>query len=233
MKKMTIMKHLFFTISFLCISFTTLAQQPVKRLSVVPKIGVNLASVTNFDFTANETVKPASSKIKAGLSAGVELEYQLTDKGSISAGLLYSMQGVGYDDYYFAFDQNNYEGASDWRLNLQYINMPLLFHYYIAKDLALMAGIQPGVLIDKYIKNEYAKWHIDENGKEVYDTHGEIKDKNLKMRTFDIAIPVGISYEWQSVIIEARYNIGLISPFKYSISNGHNSVFAFSVGYRI
>ena len=75
--------------------------------------------------------------------------------------------------------------------------------------------------------------HTDDNGKHVHDEDGKINDKNLKTNSFDLAIPMGISYEWQKVMIEARYNLGLLHAFKKNITSGRNSVLTFSVGYRL
>ena len=53
------------------------------------------------------------------------------------------------------------------------------------------------------------------------------------MNTFQFAIPVGISYEYQSFVLDARYNIGLTKAFKSSwdTSSRHN-VFSISLGYK-
>ncbi|MBQ9178639.1 MAG: hypothetical protein IJ140_06605 [Prevotella sp.] len=71
------------------------AQEAVGRFSVVPKVGVNIANLSNFKWTGEETLKPASSKMKAGMTVGAEAEYQATQTLAVGAGLLYSMQGVG------------------------------------------------------------------------------------------------------------------------------------------
>lgn len=52
----------------------------------------------------------------------------------------------------------------------------------------------------------------------------------MKLKKVDFAIPVGISYEYMNVILDARYNIGLTKV--YDNIDGKNSVFTFSAGYR-
>ena len=49
------------------------------------------------------------------------------------------------------------------------------------------------------------------------------------METFLVEVPLGISYEWQSWVIDARYNWGLSRINK---SNDHNSVTQITVGYK-
>ena len=63
---------------------------------------------------------------------------------------------------------------------------------------------------------------------------------------FDLSVPVGLSYEYENVILEARYNIGLTDTYKKSDSDmasgakstadggrkHKNSVIMFTVGYK-
>ena len=71
---------------------------------------------------------------------------------------------------------------------------------------------------------------IDENDElaEKYDVTGIPSD----FRKFDIAIPMGISYEYANFVIDARYNLGLIGVFKDE-SKYRNSVFQFTLGYKL
>ncbi|MBO5612380.1 MAG: PorT family protein [Prevotella sp.] len=233
------MKKIVFASILMCFSITILAQQPVGKLSVIPKVGVNLATLTKFDYAKPttdgiQTIKPASSKMKAGLTAGLEAEYQLTNKTALVAGLLYSMQGVGYDDHVYALPENHFQGVSRFRLNLQYINIPILAREYLFKGFAITAGIQPGVFLEGRAKSEGSQWHIADNGKTVYDSSEEVNSKwNSVFKKFDLSIPLAISYEWENVIMEARYNFGLIKIFKNNLFNSENRVLTFSVGYRL
>ena len=50
----------------------------------------------------------------------------------------------------------------------------------------------------------------------------------------DVSLPIGLSYEYMGVVLDARYNLGLTNV---DDSPGHddsckNRVFTFSVGYR-
>ncbi|MCI7764262.1 MAG: hypothetical protein MSK46_07645, partial [Bacteroidales bacterium] len=63
---------------------------------------------------------------------------------------------------------------------------------------------------------------------------------------FDLSVPVGLSYEYENVILEARYNIGLTDTYNKSDSDmasgvkptadgdrkNKNSVIMFTVGYK-
>ena len=48
----------------------------------------------------------------------------------------------------------------------------------------------------------------------------------------DFSIPVGLSYEYQSFVLDARYNIGLTKTVKDAAEKTKNSVFQITVGYK-
>lgn len=59
-------------------------------------------------------------------------------------------------------------------------------------------------------------------------------DLNSTLTKVTFAIPVGVSYEFSNVIIDARYNIGL-TQFQNidGFESSKNRVFTFSVAYRL
>ena len=103
------------------------AQHAVGTITVQPKVGMNIATLTD-----GEDLDP-----RIGLAAGAEFEYQATDMFSITAGALYSMQGAKVDD-------------ATWKLD--YINIPILANVYVAKGLAVKLGIQPGFNVNSSVK---------------------------------------------------------------------------------
>ena len=137
--------------------------------------------------------------MKVGLAAGVEGEYGLTKDFSLTAGLLYSMQGSKAKE-------------GDGKSKYDYLNIPILANYYVTKGLAVKAGIQPAFMVS-------AK---DQDG------------NNLKegCNTFDFSIPLGVSYEYQNFVIDARYNLGLTKINKEGDKSHKNSVFMFTLGYK-
>ena len=62
-------------------AMTASAQQEVGTWSVTPKVGINLAKVTD----AND------ASMQVGLVAGADLNYQIAEKFAVSAGVFYSM----------------------------------------------------------------------------------------------------------------------------------------------
>lgn len=140
---------------------------------------------------------------KAGFAVGAELQYQLTDKVGLAGGLLYSMQGNKSKSETIEIDEEDIEiDGEKW--NPGYLNIPLTVNYYVANGLALKAGVQPGFMI--------------------------AKDKAEGVKTFDLSIPVGASYEYQNFVFDARYNIGVTKVADHG--DGYNNVIQITVGYK-
>ena len=101
---------------------------------------------------------------------------------------------------------------------LDYLNIPILANYYIAPGFAIKAGIQPGFLMS-------AKY-------------GDVDYKDF-YKSFDLSIPLGLSYEFSDFVIDARYNLGVGNIVDKNLSNAvgdykaHNSVIMLTLGYKI
>lgn len=116
------MKKFFAFAVALIASVSMFAQSETGSITIVPKVGVNLATVTG----------DGDQKMKVDFAIGAEAAYQLTDKFAVSGGLLYSGQGAK---------------DGDDNMNLGYLNVPILANYYVMDGLAIKAGIQPGFLL--------------------------------------------------------------------------------------
>lgn len=150
-------------------------------------------------------VTKGDGDIRVGAVAGAEFEYQVNDIFSLSAGALYSMQGC----------KGDVEGY-DATVKLDYLNIPILANVYVAKGLAVKLGIQPGF-------NVTSKASVEKGGTKVTT---ELDD----VESVDFSIPVGLSYEINNFVIDARYNLG-VSKIWDDIDSKH-SVFQFTLGYK-
>jgi predicted porin len=183
-------------------STATFAQHEVGSFTLQPKVGVNIASLTKSD----------GADPRIGLAAGVEGEYQATDIFSLSAGVIYSQQGNKYDESY---------GNSNVKFTnkLDYINIPIMANVYVVKGLAVKLGVQPAF-------NVNSKFSTVAN---VAGTETK-KSVDTDVKSFDFSIPVGLSYEYNNVVLDARYNWGLTKIADNSDSK--NSVFQITLGYK-
>ena len=188
------MKKLFLMAVMALATVSSFAQHAVGTFTIQPKVGLNLANLTDAD-----------GDIRAGVAAGVEFEYQVSDIFSLSAGALYSMQGCKFT-----------EDKVDYTSKLDYINVPILANVYVVKGLAVKLGIQPGFNVTHKASAEV------EGTKVSSDLSG--------VKSVDFSIPVGLSYEINNFVIDARYNLGVNKIADDADSK--NSVFQFTLGYK-
>lgn len=189
------MKKILLTAVVMLASVASYAQQAVGSFTLQPKIGMNVASLT----------KCNGCDPRIGLAAGVEAEYQATDIFSVSAGLIYSMQG----------NKAKEEGVT-LTTKLDYINIPILANVYVTKGLAVKLGVQPAFNVSDKQKLSGGK--------------ASVEAEDVGAESFDFSIPVGLSYEYNNVVFDARYNFGVTN-----IADGgdsKNSVFQFTLGYK-
>ena len=196
------MKKLLILAVMMLTTMTVSAQMRAGQWGVMPKAGFNLATVTDAD----------DASMRFGLVAGADLIYQVNEPLAISFGVLYSMQGAK------AKVKENGVTIKN-KLNMDYVNIPILANFYVTRGLALKAGIQPGF-------NVKHKMKVESGGSSV-----ESDIPNFK--SFDFAIPIGISYEISNFVIDARYNLGLTKLWDQEGSSSKNSVFQFTLGYKI
>ena len=122
-----------------------------------------------------------------------------TGRFGIALGLNYAQQG--------------------WKFNsvttkLDYLNVPVVANFYVAKGLALKTGAQFGFLLNSKLGDE------------------NVKDDCNKM---NFSIPVGISYEISNIVLDIRYNIALTKVNKYDAGHNEKSrsdLVQFTLGYK-
>ena len=178
------MKKILFLASLVMLSMSANAQKEVGSLTFQPKVGLNIARNTD-----SEGTDP-----RIGLAAGAELEYQIKEKFSLAAGVVYSMQGMKESG-----EVNNVPATAT--VKLDYINIPIVANVYVYKGLALKFGVQPGFNVSSKVTASAA------GNSATYSISPWVK-------TFDLAIPVGLSYETNfGLVIDARYNIGVTKVY--------------------
>ena len=156
------------------------------------KAGATFANLT--DVTDGST--------KTGFVGGAFVTIKFSDKIAIQGDLLYSQQGVELD-----VD----------KINLDYINFPLVLKYYIIKRINIQAGPQFGTVIN--------------------DNLGGFLGSNIDFNSFDVTGVVGIGVDLPlNFRITGRYGFGLsdisFSDNDFSIdTNSKNSVFSLTAGF--
>jgi hypothetical protein len=134
------------------------------------------------------------SNVKSGLHLGLLSHIHLTNQFAFQPEILYSMQGTKYD-------------GSDNSLNLDYINIPLLFQYMFDNGFRIQAGPQVGFLVNAKAKTG--------------NTTVNVKDG---YNSLDLGLSIGGSYVYPGTGfgIDARYNHGLSNIYESSTFNATN-----------
>ncbi|MBP3213067.1 MAG: PorT family protein [Prevotella sp.] len=228
------MKRFSFLVAVLTVSLMTLAQPSAGSFSLIPRLGVNFANMTNDEVVVDlmQQEHTLKSRIKPGLMVGFDAEYQATSDLFMSLGLQYSRQGSRFPDFERK-DGEFVEGYSDWHTDLDYLNVPLLFGYRIAKGFSVKAGLQLGLLLGGKEKMSYTDITILDGGtrKQGNAVPRETDVKDV-YKSVDLSIPLALSYEFENVILDARYNFGLTRIHQLDAVKSRNSVIQLSVGYR-
>ncbi|MFI3269922.1 MAG: porin family protein [Rikenellaceae bacterium] len=192
------MKKIILSVAAICMM--AVASVSAQEMTWGAKVGVNVAGITN----------SIDCSSRLGLVVGVTGEYEMSESSYLSADLLYSAQGNKY----------KYElGGVDCvdKYNYAYLNIPIMYNYYVVEGVAVKLGIQPGFLLG-------ARW-VEKEDDEKED--GKITGAN----GFDFAIPIGVSYDLsERLVLDARYVMGLSKI--YDGWKGKNKALQITLGYK-
>jgi opacity protein-like surface antigen len=161
-------------------------------------------------------------KSKIGFNVGGFAEIKLSDKFAIQPELLYSSQGMKLDNIMTEIEGNDI--MVDSKFTLGYINIPVMFKYYVAEKFNLEAGPQIGFLTSAKVKV-------------IVDGYGSATD-NVKenFESVDFGLNFGAGYDFtEHFFANARYNLGLSNIAKTEPGEDakiNNSVFSLNVGYK-
>lgn len=155
-------------------------------------------------FSAGDFNNTKDTKARVGMVVGPEFEYTLANRFSLALGINYSQQGAKQDKY-------------DVTYKMDYLTVPIVANFYIVKGLAIKAGVQPGF-----------------NVKSKMDATTVQADFEDAVKKFDLSIPVGLSYEFRNIVLDARYNFGLTKMFDMNKVdlNSKNLAFQLTLGYK-
>ena len=188
------MKKLFFAAAIMMASVSAFAQHSAGDITLQARLGFCAADFNN----------TSDTKTRVEMVVGPEMEYFMTDRFSLGAGINYAQQGAELKD-------------TEVTYKIDYVNMPITANFYVVKGLALRAGLQPGINVNAKI--------------EAGDVEKDLDDA---VKGFDLAIPVGLSYEYKHFVVDARYTFGLTKIFdtKEVDLDSKNLTFQLSLAYK-
>lgn len=226
------MRRLFLLSLFVLSAFAVQAQPKWGTWSVVPHVGVSFANLTN-DAVHVADNRISHSQTRIGFSGGADVYYQLTDKLALSGGVAYTQAGCNFKDIPADLPARSGTVFHDSYFNLGYVDVPLLAHVYVSKGLSFSVGCQPSFLTKATAHAEMQDYETDGKGGIKYDKN-EVSEGSAKylFKKTAFAIPVGISYEYENVMLTARYNIGLSKVYNHDLGDSKNKIITVSVGYK-
>jgi hypothetical protein len=221
------MKKFFVIAAMMVAAVSANAQFEPGTFSIQPKLGGVGSMLSNTpNLRLGDNVKLDKTAV-GGVLIGAEAEYQLTNMFSLAAGANYSMQGSAWEDENIYIEGLKYE-IKDTKIELGYINVPVVVNAYLFRGFAVKTGVQFGFLTSAKMKSTVS-------GKNDSMTQSINYDEDFKddCKKFDVSIPVGVSYQFKvPIVIDARYNIGLSNVYKDSDLKCKNQVFQITVGYK-
>ena len=168
----------------------------VKAGGNLSSLRVDVENVGNVVFNSN-----------AGFQAGAFAEIKVDSKFAIQPEVLYS-----YESSKFGL------GGDEAKINLSYINVPVMAKYYASEKISLQAGPQIGFLVAAKAKAEGAS--------------EDIKDS---FKSTNFGLNFGLGYDFtENVIVDLRYNVGLSDISEEEMAGGklRTSGFSLSLGYK-
>ena len=195
-------KFLILAVAAMMVTMSVSAQHREGDNTIQPRVGISMSTLTNWD----------GAKMKVNLAYGVEFEHFFTDDFSAAAGLLFTNQGVKFED----------EG----QIKLHYVAFPVTANYYVLPGLAVKAGVQPAYRVKSQVKNSDVTVDFDRF------MEGLFIGNDLSMPKFELAIPVGLSYEYNGITLDARYNFGLTKLITGIDDAIYQRVIVLTLGYK-
>lgn len=206
------MKKLLTLMVLMAVTLSAQAQHEEGELAIQPRVGITISNITDGD------------KSKLNLTYGVEFERFFTDQFSLSLGVMFTNQGCKYN----VLGEGDGGGAKqeDIKLNIYYGTIPIMANFYVVPGLAVKAGIQPAFRVKANMQQDNTKIDLDKAIDAMF------AGNNNKLNTFDLSIPVGLSYEFKGITLDARYNFGLTKLISNTDNSIRNKVFTVTLGYK-
>ena len=201
------------TIALMCMLLTAGAAMAQKQFTFGPKIGVDYTHFWG---------KNAYHGGQLNYQAGLFMEYRFTSRFSIAPEVVFAAQGGKYE----VKDYNDGEGYFDAKFteNVNYINIPVMFKYYVSPALSIDLGPQLGI-------NVYSKYTVESKDKHL--NIKETEDQKDDTKTIDVGVGLGLTYNIaKDVFVQGRYTLGLTEVFDKSWDTGKNGNAQIAIGYR-
>ena len=196
--------------ALVCMVLASGAAMAQKTFTFGPKIGI--------DYT-HQLGKNINDESALNYQVGAFMEYRLNNKFAIAPEVVFATNARPKMEWVDGF---YHDPAIDVTTTYQrnYINIPVMFKYYVSPSLSIDLGPQFGFKVyDRYTD----KW--EERGREMKEKH------SLGYRNFDFGLGLGATYNFtERFFVQVRYTLSLTTL--YEGSNARNGNAQLSIGYR-
>lgn len=195
------MKRLFLFLMMFATCFTMAnAQDKAGVTTIYPRFGAVFSKFGGDHIYYGDGMDDrVDSRMKTGFTAGVEVQHMFNDIFGASIGALYSQQGTKYEEIPM-------EELEHLSIDLDYINIPVLFVATTNVGVSLKAGVQPEIRLGSKF--------------------------DQVMKRVALSIPIGLSYEYKHFAVDLRYNIGMTGMWNHD-SSVKNRTIMLTLGYGI
>ncbi|SHK02435.1 Outer membrane protein beta-barrel domain-containing protein [Reichenbachiella agariperforans] len=155
--------------------------------------------------------------MRLGWQAGFYSKIRTGERFFVMPEVLFSTKGVKYNYDFLG-------SSGDIKLNLYYIDVPVMLGFHLTEQLAIEVG-------------PYASYLVDAGYKDSGDNEEDELDRD-NFKSFDYGLAGGLSYSLESFMIGARYNYGLAEIAEsdvadFALENSRNSVAQLYVAFRL
>lgn len=184
--------------------FSSIAFAQEKKTTFGFKLGLNLTNI------GSDKGNYENTKTKAGVHAGITLDYAFTPNWYLLTGLEYSSKGVKVE--FSSGDQN---------VTAAYVQLPLSagFKLEITDDLALWVSTGP-----------YFAYGI--HGKIKEGSHKQDTFSDVALKKFDCGFLIGTAIEWKRLCFGLGGELGFVNIMQKGNSKAETRNFTLSVGYK-
>ena len=225
------MKRIAILIVLVTSTLVSMAQNKLGTWSVIPHVGVSISSLLGgsgiYEIGIGQGTEVKTHAL-LGFVGGADVMYQASDAVSLSAGLSFVQAGCKLEDY-----TDDHTVVYDRYLRINYVSMPILVHNKLLPGFTVKVGIEPTCVFNANNHEVYQLYSVDKDGKKT-NFQEDTYDFDIKngMRKIGLSIPIGVSYEYENVVLGALYHVGVFNIYKEGHSS-RSSVIELSVGYKL
>lgn len=173
-------------------------------------------------------------KLKVGFQAGVFVNIPVAEKFSIQPELLFNQLGSKVEERYNHYSSNSsFKHNSEYKVNLNYLTLPVMVQYNILPQLYVEAGPEFGYLLGGKVKGDDITTMTTGNSTTISK---ESYSEDLPMdiyRRFNFGIGIGAGYYFtQNFGVTARFTAGISNIMKETDYKMRNNAFQVGVAYK-